>query len=158
MTSIYEVVSINDNYHYGTLGGFRVIIRTDDDWINITKLCDSAGIKHKEFDQCKRQEGHKEMLKYYSKLYEPLSEDEEDEEDEERGSDQTPVQKEYYCLDIVSDKQLKGIPKKQSNIIKGSYVPKELALKITFIAMAISVLSYVVGVYLRKLPVKVVKA
>lgn len=51
MTSTYETSAINDEYHYGTLGQFRVIVRTSDDWINISKLCASAGIEHKRFPQ-----------------------------------------------------------------------------------------------------------
>ena len=109
---LFKATPINENYHYGMLGQFKVIIRTSDNWINISKLCTSAGIKNKEFWRWKESGIHKEMLKYYSNIYEPSS------------------NKEYSCLDIVGNTKLKGIPKKESNIIRGSYVPQELALKI----------------------------
>lgn len=124
---LFKATPINENYHYGTLGEFRVVIRTSDNWINISKLCASAGKKTKEFTQWRSLEGHKEMLQYYSKIYEHLpSLDDEDEPPQDPGV----VQKEYYCLDIVGDTELKGIPKRESNIIRGTYVPNLLAIQV----------------------------
>lgn len=67
------------------------------------------------------------MLKYYSKLFEPLPD--EDDEDEPSTSGQM-VQQEYHCLDIVGDTELKGVPKQKSNVIRGTYVPNLLAIQI----------------------------
>jgi hypothetical protein len=122
--SLFKATPINDDYHHGILGEFKVVIRTSDGWINISKLCASAGIEHKKFKEWKKKEGHKEMLKFYSKIYEPIY------DPDEQGSDWTLVQKEYYCLDMVGDSDLKGIPKAQSNIIRGSYVPNLLAVQV----------------------------
>lgn len=122
--SLFKASPINDDYHYGMLGEFKVVIRTSDGWINISKLCASAGKKTKEFWKWKDADTHQEMLKFYSKIYEPIY------DPDEQGKDPCPVQKEYYCLDIVGDSELKGIPKAQSNIIRGSFIPNLLAVQV----------------------------
>ena len=124
---LFKATPINENYHYGMLGQFKVIIRTSDNWINISKLCSSAGIKSKEFTQWKSLQGHKEMLKYYSNIYEPLPDNN---DENEQPQDPGVVQREYYCLDMVGDIELKGIPKQESNIIRGTYVPNLLAIQV----------------------------
>ena len=124
---LFKATPINENYHYGMLGQFKVIIRTSDNWINISKLCSSAGIKIKEFWKWKQAEVHQEMLKYYSNIYEPLPDNNDENEPPPSG---VVVQREYYCLDIIGDTELKGIPKQESNIIRGTYVPNLLAIQV----------------------------
>jgi hypothetical protein len=117
--SLFKATPINDDYHHGMLGQFNIIIRTKDDYVNITKLCKKGG---KEFKLWKRTDKAKQTLDYYDRVY--LDCDEDDEPSPDRGM----MKKEYHCLDIVDN--IPGVAKEIMGIIKGSYVPKELALKV----------------------------
>lgn len=113
----FRATPINDDYHYGVLGTFQIIIRTKDDFINITKLCTQGG---KDFSNWKKSEGAKRTLGYYDKTYMG------DCPSKPKGSHP----QEYKCLDITNSKDLAGIPIDQVNILRGTYLHIDVAIHV----------------------------
>ncbi|CCU55398.1 N1R/p28-like protein [Adoxophyes honmai entomopoxvirus 'L'] len=56
---------INDSYHYGLFGDFKLVIDKTTGYFNATKLCNFGG---KQFKQWKRLEKSQELIKYIENL------------------------------------------------------------------------------------------
>ena len=111
---LFKATPINEQYHYGMLGEFKVVIRTSDNYINITKLCADGG---KEFRKWKSKKGPQEYLAYFDKNELNLD-----------SPDQDCQESEYKCIDWVHLDQLKGIPSETAKIIQGTYAHMDVAI------------------------------
>ena len=118
----FKATAITSDYHYGKLADFKVILRTKDAYINVTKLCKKVS---KEFFHWKELKRSKELLSYYDRCY---FDDEDEEDDNPR--DPQGQQNEFKCIEIVNNDKLEGLTDQQIKLIQGTYVPKEIALKV----------------------------
>ena len=148
----FKATPITDDYHYGKLGDFKVIIRTADEYINITKLCKMG---KKEFSNWKRLDGSKELLEYYDKSYmdDVFLECLED----ENGAPPYMEGQEYKCLSIINNGDIPGLTKDQIQRIQGTYVPSDIAIQVAqwiSCEFALKVSEIVRGYYLSDLKLK----
>lgn len=140
MESMYfKATPITADYHYGMLGEFKVIIRTKDMYLNITKLCSDGG---KNFFHWKELKHSQEVIKYYNdntpRVYEGLE----------------------SCIDVVNrgDLTTKGVSRENIGIILGTYIPCEMAITVAqwvSVPFGSKVARIVVDYYNNKLSVSI---
>ena len=109
--------SINEDYGYCKLGEFNVIIRKEDGWININKLCKDGG---KRFSDWKCLKSSKETLKFFDKIMFGGN-------PQEYGGYQEDS---YQCIEQIGKTELAGNTKEIIELLQGTYVPPKLAITV----------------------------
>ncbi len=142
----FQATPINNDYHYGMLGEFKLIMRSKDNYVNITKLCTDGG---KRFCKWKENEKSRGFLKFFDERYMACF-------------DNTPTSgccREYKCLDVVTKEDLNGNTNENIQIIQGTYVHMDVAIYVAqWVSddFAVKVSSIVRGYYNHSLYLKTV--
>ncbi len=142
----FQATPINNDYHYGMLGEFKLIIRSKDNYVNITKLCTDGG---KRFCKWKENEKSRGFLKFFDERYMACFDD-------------TPTsgcRREYKCLDVVTQSDLEGNTNENIQVIQGTYVHMDVAIYVAqWVSddFAVKVSSIVRGYYNHSLYLKTV--
>uniref|UniRef100_A0A6C0LJ15 KilA-N domain-containing protein n=1 Tax=viral metagenome TaxID=1070528 RepID=A0A6C0LJ15_9ZZZZ len=101
---------IAGKFYYGKLGDFKVIIDTENNTLNITKLCKYGG---KNFFKWKENNSSKDLMNYYIKnIASPNSERQQD-----------------CCFEVKSFEGL-DIDKKTADLLRGTYIPDLIAIQV----------------------------
>jgi len=140
----FQATPINQDYHYGMLGEFKLIMRTKDNFVNITKLCADG---KKEFFNWKKNEKSKGFLKFFDERYMACFDD----------PSSTKGRHEYKCLDVVTQSDLEGNTNENIQIIQGTYVHMDVAIYVAqWVSddFAVKVSSIVRGYYNHSLYLK----
>lgn len=107
MTKPFKATPINEDYNYGMLGEFKVIIHNKTNYMNITKLCSDGG---REFRSWKRS--NFDTLTFFDENY--LKEDH--------------VKSDYKCLYIIEPQHVKSLTKDIQEILLGTYCHMDVAI------------------------------
>lgn len=123
--TFFTATPINADYHYGMLGDFKVIIRTKDSYINVTKLCTDGG---KKFFAWKSKQGPQAFLRYFDQ-----TELKEAPPYTQGCPKEAPTYKkgqEFKCIDIINTDSLAGVPSDTAQIIQGTYAHMDVTIYI----------------------------
>lgn len=111
MTTDYRTTKqIAGKFYYGKLGDFKVIINTENNTLNITKLCKYGG---KQFFNWKKLDSAQSLIEYYIQNVAP--------------SDQKG--RHDCCIEVKSFDGL-DINKETADLLRGTYVPDLIAIQV----------------------------